>query len=292
MASLLRMARLPRGALRPPRSRLAALFSFGGRAATSAPSSSAASRQEFAPLAAREEDVGDEEGLDVDDDALERGDGGRSQSESETLRDDGIDRWPGISAKAKAAIACNGLLICIGIGFVGGLSVLLVVVLLVALVVFTERRGSGEAGHGQGGSEMQQMQQMAPGVLAARHVTGRRLLRAHMLDPVNARLSMVDRDFTAEDYEALLALDSQESTDGAAQQQIDRLPSHTVTQAMLDSASRAGEKAKTCSICLENLLVGAHVRTLPCLHQFHMGCIDTWLLDKALCPVCKMDCFA
>ncbi|KAF9131296.1 hypothetical protein BGX30_013147 [Mortierella sp. GBA39] len=47
-----------------------------------------------------------------------------------------------------------------------------------------------------------------------------------------------------------------------------------------------------CSICLAEYEVGEQVRTLPCYHQYHQGCIDPWLLNvAALCPICKRDLF-
>jgi hypothetical protein len=43
----------------------------------------------------------------------------------------------------------------------------------------------------------------------------------------------------------------------------------------------------TCSICLEQYQEGEHLRMLPCMHAFHMDCVDTWLVVRATCPVCK-----
>ncbi|XP_058111113.1 E3 ubiquitin-protein ligase SDIR1-like [Magnolia sinica] len=48
-----------------------------------------------------------------------------------------------------------------------------------------------------------------------------------------------------------------------------------------------GEDELMCSICLEDVESGELVRHLPCLHQFHVGCIDMWLRQKAVCPICK-----
>ena len=31
------------------------------------------------------------------------------------------------------------------------------------------------------------------------------------------------------------------------------------------------------------------IRTLPCNHKFHSGCIDKWLQRSVRCPVCRMD---
>ena len=42
-----------------------------------------------------------------------------------------------------------------------------------------------------------------------------------------------------------------------------------------------------CSICLEDFQCGDVVRTLPCFHSFHKECIDRWLGNKPICPICK-----
>ena len=46
-----------------------------------------------------------------------------------------------------------------------------------------------------------------------------------------------------------------------------------------------------CAICLEGLHETADVfiKTLPCSHRFHLGCIDRWTFRKTCCPVCR-DC--
>ncbi|KAF8938821.1 hypothetical protein BGZ47_008426 [Haplosporangium gracile] len=53
----------------------------------------------------------------------------------------------------------------------------------------------------------------------------------------------------------------------------------------------ANANAQTmCPICLGEYEVGDQVRTLPCYHQYHLACIDPWLLNVAsLCPICKRD---
>ena len=42
-----------------------------------------------------------------------------------------------------------------------------------------------------------------------------------------------------------------------------------------------------CTICLNKFKRGKRIRTLPCFHQFHRRCIDTWLETSCLCPICK-----
>ncbi|CAG8485604.1 8148_t:CDS:2 [Paraglomus occultum] len=47
----------------------------------------------------------------------------------------------------------------------------------------------------------------------------------------------------------------------------------------------------TCVICLEDFQDGDELRQLPCFHQYHIKCIDPWLMQKSsVCPMCKHDC--
>ncbi|OMO77587.1 Zinc finger, RING-type [Corchorus capsularis] len=43
-----------------------------------------------------------------------------------------------------------------------------------------------------------------------------------------------------------------------------------------------------CVVCLEQLAeVGSQVSQMPCSHQFHTACIQTWLNNSHYCPVCR-----
>ncbi|CBN78917.1 protein binding / ubiquitin-protein ligase/ zinc ion binding [Ectocarpus siliculosus] len=100
------------------------------------------------------------------------------------------------------------------------------------------------------------------------------------------RLLLVDRDFTGEDYQALLDLDDNNdvpSTVGASEGEIRRNPSFVIPEPAADSVV----KPKNCSICLYPFKPRERVRIIPCLHQFHTECIDPWLRQNAICPVCK-----
>ena len=50
---------------------------------------------------------------------------------------------------------------------------------------------------------------------------------------------------------------------------------------------------RECYICLAAFAAGASVRALPCGHEFHVSCIDTWLLEHTrTCPACRADVVA
>ncbi|KAH1113334.1 hypothetical protein J1N35_006712 [Gossypium stocksii] len=53
------------------------------------------------------------------------------------------------------------------------------------------------------------------------------------------------------------------------------------------SSSIAGE---TCAICLEDYNDGELLKVLPCQHDFHSSCVESWLTKwGTFCPVCKLD---
>lgn len=91
-----------------------------------------------------------------------------------------------------------------------------------------------------------------------------------------------DRDFTDEDYEALLELDKGiENRQGATREAINTIPVERVPRGA--GAVALGD----CPICLETFRGGESLRRLACKHCYHKGCIDKWLRNKATCPICK-----
>jgi hypothetical protein len=56
------------------------------------------------------------------------------------------------------------------------------------------------------------------------------------------------------------------------------------------TASAHPNNLDRCDICLEPYVDAELLRILPCLHSFHVGCIDTWLGPyKRTCPLCKAE---
>ena len=46
-----------------------------------------------------------------------------------------------------------------------------------------------------------------------------------------------------------------------------------------------------CCICLDEFKYKSKVCRLECCHLFHKKCIEKWLLEKPICPLCKYDIF-
>ena len=70
---------------------------------------------------------------------------------------------------------------------------------------------------------------------------------------------------------------------GMDQQEISLLPVHTYqAQNVADGASNDNGD---CRVCLTDFTPGEKLRTLPCLHIYHVDCIDEWLkVTKWLFP--------
>lgn len=61
-----------------------------------------------------------------------------------------------------------------------------------------------------------------------------------------------------------------------------KLPITTYTSQSNIPASDAN-----CTICLNDYNDGEKIKTLPCQHHFHVGCIDEWFNVDDICPLCK-----
>lgn len=44
-----------------------------------------------------------------------------------------------------------------------------------------------------------------------------------------------------------------------------------------------------CAICLDTFVESMKARKLPCMHKYHLLCIDKWLMQHTSCPICKTD---
>ena len=61
-----------------------------------------------------------------------------------------------------------------------------------------------------------------------------------------------------------------------------------------DAAATAGgnseeeEEVDKCTICLSEFETEEDVRRLPCMHLFHVECVDQWLNQNKRCPICRL----
>ncbi|XP_076323294.1 RING finger protein 11-like [Tachypleus tridentatus] len=46
------------------------------------------------------------------------------------------------------------------------------------------------------------------------------------------------------------------------------------------------KKNRECVICMGDFVFGDPIRFLPCLHIYHVDCIDDWLMRSFTCPSC------
>lgn len=68
----------------------------------------------------------------------------------------------------------------------------------------------------------------------------------------------------------------------ASQEAINSLPRKIITEDMLGAEHRA-----ECSICMDEVNIGAEVTELPCKHWFHHQCVAAWLSEHDTCPHCR-----
>lgn len=98
------------------------------------------------------------------------------------------------------------------------------------------------------------------------------------MDLISFLLSVQNRELTPEDYDMLLRLD-------------ESVKAKTVNTSLLDSlrTEAIGEENLShsiCTICMEPYIVGQVRKFLPCDHDFHNECINTWLNNSSQnCPL-------
>ncbi|XP_019380662.1 PREDICTED: E3 ubiquitin-protein ligase RNF6 [Gavialis gangeticus] len=76
--------------------------------------------------------------------------------------------------------------------------------------------------------------------------------------------------------------DDDERVRGLTKEQIDNLTTRNYGD--IDSEN---EISKTCSVCINEYVMGNKLRQLPCMHEFHIHCIDRWLSENSTCPICR-----
>ena len=76
----------------------------------------------------------------------------------------------------------------------------------------------------------------------------------------------------------------------ASKSLVQSLPERTINKRFLAEKKFDNEEAYIkCLICLEYYVEEETLKTLPCMHYFHKGCIENWFTRGRTCPVCKWD---
>ncbi|KAL8566460.1 hypothetical protein ACOMHN_015096 [Nucella lapillus] len=85
-------------------------------------------------------------------------------------------------------------------------------------------------------------------------------------------------------------MDRGNTNTGATQAVIEQttLP-HVYKQVKRQSGDSDDDHPEKCTICLSEFEEGEDVRRLPCMHLFHMDCVDQWLSTNKNCPICRVD---
>ncbi|XP_015174906.1 PREDICTED: uncharacterized protein LOC107065574 [Polistes dominula] len=75
---------------------------------------------------------------------------------------------------------------------------------------------------------------------------------------------------------------------GATQESIE---SHTFPHKYkrVKKVENSEDAVEKCTICLSEFEDCESVRRLPCLHLFHIDCVDQWLCTNKRCPICRVD---
>ncbi|NXA37556.1 RNF6 ligase, partial [Eudromia elegans] len=76
--------------------------------------------------------------------------------------------------------------------------------------------------------------------------------------------------------------DDDERLRGLTKEQIDNLSTRNY-----GDVNAEDEISKTCSVCINEYITGNKLRQLPCMHEFHIHCIDRWLSENSTCPICR-----
>ena len=62
-----------------------------------------------------------------------------------------------------------------------------------------------------------------------------------------------------------------------------------IDRAFRDATPAELDADRTCSICYDDMLDGAHCKRLPCGHIYHRNCLRRWFEKHAICPYCRLE---
>lgn len=76
---------------------------------------------------------------------------------------------------------------------------------------------------------------------------------------------------------------------GASQDTIERFTFPHKYKRVKRAMDELEDTTEKCTICLSEFEDSEDVRRLPCMHLFHVECVDQWLSSNKRCPICRVD---
>jgi hypothetical protein len=105
-------------------------------------------------------------------------------------------------------------------------------------------------------------------------------LRMENIDEESLAAYLSTRELNENDYELLLRLDENLTKKTLEEEKISKI---TIIQKETSNTT-----CVDCTVCLENIKKDQIISILPCKHEFHQLCIETWLKEYSkMCPLCK-----
>ena len=93
------------------------------------------------------------------------------------------------------------------------------------------------------------------------------------------------RQLQQEFYDEVATSPSRYGSSGILVAKIRTLPTSVYRRPSMSGGKKGDDRE--CQVCRMPLEEGDAIRTLPCFHFYHIECIDSWLVHKAVCPVCQ-----
>jgi hypothetical protein len=88
-------------------------------------------------------------------------------------------------------------------------------------------------------------------------------------------LEISEDALTEQEYQFLFELAQQQPLESSNHDLISALPHVLATT------------PSSCCICIDAIEKDQSITVLPCSHTFHSSCVDSWLEQRGLCPLCK-----
>eukprot|EP00439_Symbiodinium_sp_Y106_P009529 s6741_g1.t1 len=121
---------------------------------------------------------------------------------------------------------------------------------------------------------------------ASRPGLAARAARSALTAGLEARWAAIDAQLTRAERAESIEADMEPARDTFVQRQVARDDEEMNELLTLVPCQKLDAPCEEpCAVCYEDMTSGDHVRRLPCLHYFHMACIDKWLRVKATCPL-------